>query len=92
MGIGNQALQNRGQLIEDPGSQGLLGSLAPGIGSALGSFLGPLGTAAGGALGTMAGNWLSGNGNAQKGTTSPYGGQSPQVGSSGLPNFSWNKR
>lgn len=60
---GAQGLQNIGQLglqsysqnmVTQPGSEGLLASAAPAIGTALGAFGGPVGSAIGG----MAGNWL----------------------------------
>lgn len=67
-GIGQQGLQQFNENIYQPQTGGLLQSLAPALGTAVGSFLGPLGSAAGGALGKMASNWISG-----KGKSSPYG-------------------
>jgi hypothetical protein len=96
---GAQGLQNIGQLglgnysqnmVTQPGSEGLLSSLAPAIGTAIGSFAGPLGSAAGG----MAGNWLKNSfgGNKVGANSGPYGSSGPQAsptsgGGLQLPNF-----
>ena len=72
-GIGQAGLQNYSQNMEtQAGSQGLLGQLAPAIGTALGSFGGPIGSALGGA----AGNWISNSFGQPKvaKNSSPYGG------------------
>lgn len=79
---GAQGLQNLGQfglgnfsqnMVTEPGTQGLLGNLAPALGTALGSFAGPAGSAIGG----MVGNWFNGKqdtGGSQVGAnSSPYG-------------------
>jgi hypothetical protein len=86
LGLGNYS-QN---MVTQPGTEGLLGSLAPAIGTALGTAVGgPLG----GAIGGAAGSWFGGKGNKVGANTSPYGGgprASPQIKSSGgfqLPNF-----
>lgn len=55
--IGQVGLQNYSQnMVTEPGSEGLLGALAPALGTAAGTFLGG---PAGGAAGYAAGNWLS---------------------------------
>lgn len=87
--IGQTGLQNFSQnMVTQPGSEGLLSSIAPAVGTAL---AGPIG----GAAGTMAGNWMknSFSGNKVGANSSPYG-QGPQASpSSGgnggfqLPNF-----
>ncbi len=91
-GIGQTGLQNFSQnMVTEPGSPGFLSSIAPAVGTALGSFAGPLGAAAGG----MAGNWLSNSFGANKvgSNSSPYGNQQNRNGfSSGLPSFNPNMR
>lgn len=82
---GAQGLQNIGQLglgsysqnmVTEPGTQGLLGSLAPAIGTAAGAFLGgPAGAAVGGGIG----NWFSGTGNKVGANSGPYGQNGPQA-------------
>ena len=59
--IGQQGLQSYSQnMVTQPGSEGLLSSLAPAAGTAIGAaFGGPIGAAAGGAVG----NWFNGKGN-----------------------------
>jgi hypothetical protein len=89
---GAQGLQNIGQLglgnysqnmVTEPGSEGLLSTAAPAIGTAIGSFAGPAGAAAGNA----AGNWLGSKfgGNQVGANSSPYGNlaaQSPKIAAS----------
>lgn len=67
---GAQGLQNIGQSalnpgfnenLYQPGSDGFLGAVAPGVGYAVGSFLGPMGAAAGGSLANMARSSFGGN-------------------------------
>lgn len=83
---GAQGLQNIGQLglgnysqnmVTQPGSEGLLGTVAPAIGTAVGAYFGGPG---GAAAGNQAGNWLknSFSGNKVGANSSPYG-QSPQA-------------
>lgn len=91
--IGQMGLQNYSQnMVTQPGSEGLLSSFAPAIGTALGSAAGgPIGGMIGGGLGS----WLGGKsaGNSVGANTSPYGGAgpraSPNVGGGGfqLPGF-----
>ena len=70
-GIGAQALQPHAQYTQtQPGSEGFLSSVAPGVGSGIGmAFGGPIGSA----FGNMAGSLFKG-GNRPMGSTSPYGG------------------
>ena len=79
---GAQGLQNIGQMglgnfstnVTQPGSPGLLASMAPAIGSIAGSAMGgPIGGAIGGGLGQGFGNWFGGHGNKVGQNTSPYG-------------------
>ena len=88
--IGQQGLQSYSQnMVTDPGSEGLLSSLSPAIGTALGSFAGP----AGAAVGNAAGNWIKNSfgGNKVASNSGPYGSGGPQASPSGggfqLPNF-----
>lgn len=81
MNIGIQSLVPHAEWqTTQPGSEGLLSSIAPAAGKAIGAAFGsPIGSA----IGNLAGNWISG-----KGQSSPYGNKSSQNGfSSTLPNF-----
>jgi hypothetical protein len=77
--IGQTGLGNYSQnMVTEQGSPGLLGQLAPAVGTAAGAFFGgPAGAAAGNA----AGNWFSNafGGNKVGAQTSPYGGSAPQA-------------
>lgn len=77
---GAQGLQNIGQLglgnysqnmVTQPGTPGLLGSVGPALGGAAAAFGGP----ALGVLGTAGGNWLSN----KFGGSGPYGPNGPQA-------------
>lgn len=88
---GAQGLQNIGQLglgnysqnmTTQQGSEGLLSSLAPAIGTGIGAaFGGPAGAGIGGGLGNLAGNWLNNSfgGNKVGANSSPYGSGGPQA-------------
>ncbi len=71
--IGQSGLGNFFQNTYTPPQEGLLGSLAPGIGSLAGSFLPGFGSSLGKGLGEMFSNWMK-----PKGSSSPYG--NPQGG------------
>jgi hypothetical protein len=75
MGLGQQGLKQFNENVYDAGKPGLIDSLGPLAGTALGAFGGPIA----GALGNAAGNWLSG----KFGKSSPYG-QSQGLTNSGL--------
>lgn len=98
--IGSQGLQSFSQnMVTEPGTQGLLGSLAPAIGTGIGAAVGgPMGAAVGGSLGSSfgsssgSGKWFGGQGNKVGANSSPYGGMpraSPVQANAGLqlPNF-----
>jgi hypothetical protein len=94
-GIGQAGLGNYSQdVMTQPGSEGLLSSLAPAIGSGIGMAVGgPIGAGIGGGIGTAAQGALSRNsGVAQK--RSPYTNQAqsssiPTGGGFQLPNFNF---
>jgi len=77
--IGEVGLRNYSQnMVTQPGSEGLLSTLAPAIGTAAGAaFGGPAGAAAGAA----AGNWFKNSfgGNKVGAQTGPYGANGPQA-------------
>lgn len=75
MGLGQQGLQQYNENIYYPGQEGFLGSIAPGIGTGIGSLFGPAGSALGGVIGKLGSNWLNPS---QKGQSQPYGGGRPQ--------------
>lgn len=68
MGLGQQGLQSYNQNVYEHPTPGLLQSLGPAIGRAIGAF----GRPALGALGKQSGNFLGGN--IKKGSTQPYQG------------------
>jgi hypothetical protein len=59
-GLGQFGLGQFNENIYQQGQPGLIDSLAPVAGAALGSFAGPIGTALGSGAGNMLGNWISG--------------------------------
>jgi len=93
--IGQLGLQNYGQnMVTQPGSEGLLSSLAPAIGTGLGAAIGgavggPPGAMIGGSLGGSAGNWIRGKNSPNKTSdmgqnmtgakTGAYGANGPQA-------------
>jgi len=86
--IGNTALGNYSQMTQtDPGSGGFLSSIAPAVGTAIGSFAGPLGAAAGNMFGSASQNAFG----APKvgGNSSPYGAKPQQGNAYNLPNRSF---
>lgn len=85
-GIGQQGLQQYNENIYHPATEGLFDSLAPLAGTALGAF-------AGGSGGAAVGNGIASlfTGGMKKGSTSPYGNQSPGGGSK-LPDFNLRMR
>lgn len=72
--LGSQALSPHAQYTQtNPGSEGFLSQVAPGLGAGIGmAFGGPIGGAIGGGLGSLF------KGSQQPGTTSPYGSMSSQ--------------
>lgn len=70
MGLGQQGLQRFHENVYFPGQEGLLGSLASGIGSAIPALAGGFGL--GGALASLGANWLNPS---QKGQSGAYGGR-----------------
>ena len=98
--IGEIGLRNYSQnMVTQPGSEGLLGAVAPAVGTAIGAYAGgPAGAAAGNAAGQGISNWFKGSqsGNSVGANRSPYGSSqnipaSPQMsqnrGNFQLPNF-----
>jgi hypothetical protein len=77
--IGQQSLGNYSQdVVTQPGTEGLLSSLAPAIGTAAGTAIGgPIG----GAIGSGLGSWFQGKGNKVAANTSPYGNNPPNANS-----------
>jgi hypothetical protein len=79
--IGQMGLSNFSQnMVTQPGTSGLLASLAPAIGTAAGAFAGPAGAAAG----NIAGNWIK---NSVGSNSSPYGMSGPQASPQGYGRF-----
>lgn len=69
--IGQAGLQNFSQMYQQPGTEGLLGAVAPAIGGGIAQGLG-------GGIGNAIGSWFGGRGNKVGANTSPYG-QQPQA-------------
>lgn len=103
--IGQMGLQNFSQnMVTQPGSQGLLGSLAPAIGGAIGTAVGGpiggfigsgLGSAAGNSAGSSGGSWFGGSGSKVGANSGPYGSSGPQASPSQgfqLPSFQSSMR
>lgn len=78
--IGQSALGNYSQdVMTQPGSEGMLSTFAPAIGTAIGGAVGgPIGAGIGGGIGSMYGS------SSQKGKSNPYGGMGTNAAFGGM--------